>query len=120
MGCRPILQSMGLSRREYWSGLPFLSPGDLPDPGIESGSPVLQADSLPLSHLGSPSVSNSYRGFGLYWANTTMSALAKLKVGRSVIFLVRTRDSPLRWGTSSTLTLWLGEVVLSVCLGPEN
>ena len=33
--------SMGLSRQEYWSGLPFLSPGDLPDPGIESVSPAL-------------------------------------------------------------------------------
>ena len=38
---------MGLSRQEYWSGLPFPSSGDLPDPGIESGSPALQADSLP-------------------------------------------------------------------------
>ena len=33
-------------RQEYWSGLPFPSPGDLPDPGIEPGSPALQADSL--------------------------------------------------------------------------
>ena len=39
--------SMGFSRQEYWSGLPFPSPGDLPDPGIEPGSPSLQADSLP-------------------------------------------------------------------------
>ena len=39
--------SMGFSRQEYWSGLPFPSPGDLPDPGIESWSPALQADSLP-------------------------------------------------------------------------
>ena len=38
---------MGFSRQEYWSGLPFPSPGDLPDPGIEPGSPALQADSLP-------------------------------------------------------------------------
>ena len=41
------LQSMGFPRQEYWSGLPFPSPGDLPDPGTEPGSPVLQADSLP-------------------------------------------------------------------------
>ena len=39
--------SMGFSRQEYWSGLPFPSPGDLPDPGIELGSPALQADTLP-------------------------------------------------------------------------
>ena len=37
--------SMGLSRQEYWSGLPFPSPGDLPDPGIEPMSSALQADS---------------------------------------------------------------------------
>ena len=45
--------SVGFSRQEYWSGLPFLSPGDLPDPGMEPTSPVafaLQANSLPLSH----------------------------------------------------------------------
>ena len=37
---------MGFSRQEYWSGLPFPSPGDLPDPGIEPGSPALEADAL--------------------------------------------------------------------------
>ena len=46
--------SMGFSRQEYWSGLPFPSLGDLPNAGIEPESPALQADSLPLSHLGSP------------------------------------------------------------------
>ena len=39
--------SVGFSRQEYWTGLPFSSPGDLPDPGIEPGSPALQAGSLP-------------------------------------------------------------------------
>ena len=39
--------SMGSSRPEYWSRLPFPSPGDLPDPGIESGFPALQAGSFP-------------------------------------------------------------------------
>ena len=39
--------SMEFSRQEYWSGLPFPSPGDLPNPGIEPGSPTLQADTLP-------------------------------------------------------------------------
>ena len=38
--------SMEFSRREYWSGLPFLSPGDLPDPGIKPRSPTLQVDAL--------------------------------------------------------------------------
>ena len=39
--------SIEFSRQDYWSGLPFPSPGDLPDPGIEPGSPALQAASLP-------------------------------------------------------------------------
>ena len=43
--------SMEFSRQEYWSGLPFPSLKDLPDPGIKPGSPALQAD--PLSHQGS-------------------------------------------------------------------
>ena len=39
--------SMRFSRQEHWSGLPLPSPGDLPNPGIESGSPIVQADALP-------------------------------------------------------------------------
>ena len=46
--------SMGFPRQEYWSGLPFPSPGDLPDPGIELASASLQADSLPTEPLGKP------------------------------------------------------------------
>ena len=46
--------SMGFPRQEYWSGLPFPPSGVLPDPGIKLASPALQADSLLLSHLGSP------------------------------------------------------------------
>ena len=46
--------SMGFSRQEYWSGLPFPSPGDLPNPGIEPMSPALQAASLPSKPPGKP------------------------------------------------------------------
>ena len=46
-GQRSLVQSMGFSRQDYWSGLPFLSPGDLPNPGIECGSPALQTCALP-------------------------------------------------------------------------
>ena len=49
--------SVGFSRQEYWSGVPFPPPGDLPDPGMKSGSPAslaLQADSLPLELWGKP------------------------------------------------------------------
>ena len=46
--------SMEFSRQEYWSGLPFPSPGDLPDPGIKPSSPTLQADSLLIEPPGKP------------------------------------------------------------------
>ena len=47
---------MGFPRQEYWSGLPFPSPGDLPNPGIEPGSPALQTDSLPSEPPGKPTM----------------------------------------------------------------
>ena len=53
--------SMEFSRQEYWSGLPFPSPGDLLDPGIEPGSPALQADALPSEPPGNPV-------FLIYWS----------------------------------------------------
>ena len=46
--------SMGFSRQEYWSGLPFPSPGDLPNPGIEPGPPAFQADTLTSEPPGKP------------------------------------------------------------------
>ena len=49
----------GILRQEYWNGLPFLSPGDLPDPGIEHGSPALQAVSLPTELPTKPNVTMS-------------------------------------------------------------
>ena len=60
------LQSYGLSvefsRQEYWSGLPFPSPGDLPDAGTELKSPALQADTLPTEPPGKPLA-------GIYWVS---------------------------------------------------
>ena len=53
---------MGFSRQEYWSGLPFPSPGDLPDPGMEPGSPTWKADPLPSEPPGKPSKSSLVGG----------------------------------------------------------
>ena len=50
---------MGFYRGEYWSGLPFPSPGDLPDPGIEPRPPSLQADALPSEPPGKPNISST-------------------------------------------------------------
>ena len=52
MGCQPPL-SMEFSRKEYWSGLPFPSPGDIPDPGVEPTSPASAGGFFTPSHLGS-------------------------------------------------------------------
>ena len=53
---------MEFSSQEYWSGLPFPFPGDLPNSGVQSMSPALQGDSLLLSHQGSP---NKYKSSAL-------------------------------------------------------
>ena len=59
MDCSPPgSPAHGIPRQESWSGWPFPSPGDLPDPGINPASPVLQADSLPLIHQGRPRKGN--------------------------------------------------------------
>ena len=60
--------SMGFSRKEYWSGSPFPSPEDLPDPGIEPKSPTLQADALPSEPLGK---SLSHGGAQISWYQET-------------------------------------------------
>ena len=65
--CNMLLHvTWDFSRQEYWSGLPFLSPGDLSDPGIKRASPTLQVDSFPLSHHRSPYSNMSQHLISLY------------------------------------------------------
>ena len=52
--------SMGFSRQEYWNGLPFPSPGDLPDPGIEPRSPTLQADIVTSEPSGNTKINSKW------------------------------------------------------------
>ena len=59
VACQASL-TMGFSRQEYWSGLPFPSPGDLPNPGIEPRFPALQADSLPTELWGKITHKNKF------------------------------------------------------------
>ena len=78
MDCSPPL-SLEFSRQEYWSGFPFSSPGDFPNPGIKSGYPVLQADSLPSEPPGKPCVRK---------LRTTLSNLDITYFGRkNIIFM---------------------------------
>ena len=58
---------MEFSRPEYWSGYPFFSPGDLPNPGIEPRSPTLQVDSLPAEPPGKPLFFIKVLLLSLYW-----------------------------------------------------
>ena len=71
--------SMGFSRQEYWSGQPFPSPGDLPNPGIKPGSPALQADSLPSEPPGNflfyQSICHSFKK----WQNNSVNAVAVVR-----------------------------------------
>ncbi|XDA72596.1 hypothetical protein R6Z07F_002877 [Ovis aries] len=57
---------MGFSRQEYWSGLPFPSPGDRPNPGIELGSPALQTDALPSEPSGKPLLDDTWVQFHVW------------------------------------------------------
>ena len=69
--------SMGFFRQEYWSGLPLLSPGDFPSPGIELVSPVspaLQVNSLSLSYQGSPRTEYLHKLFGTLHRKLSMFA----------------------------------------------
>ena len=84
--------SLGFPRQEYWSGLPFPSPGDLPDPRIEPGSPALQADSVPSKPPGKP------LGFS--------ARDSKLGGGHSNQGLHLNRPEPPRQGTRSLLHPW--------------
>ena len=63
--------SMGFSRQEYWSRLPFPSPGDLPDPGIEPRCPALQADSLLSEPPGRPYTEHRK----LFWTYSILNSL---------------------------------------------
>ena len=61
--------SVGFSRQEYWSGLPFPSPGDIPDPGMEPRSPALQADVLTSELSGKPKMEVESAKF-LFWLDS--------------------------------------------------
>ena len=94
--CDPMACSLpgssvhGILQARIWSGLPFPSPGDLPNPGIEPESSALQADSLPLSHLGSLSFS-----LPLKFSFSHSAKLLKLIVSFSLILLMSEIQNPM-------------------------
>ena len=88
--------SMGFFWQEYWSGLPFLSPGDLPDPGIEPRSPALQADSSPSESPGKPHHYLFYKSFIHIHFKLPLTATLSLKVREWIWIFIGTYS--LRWG----------------------
>ena len=74
--------SMGFSRQEYWSGLPFPAPGDLSDPGINPRSPALQADSLPFEISGRAGGKRGDRGWDGWIASPTQWTWVWVNSGR--------------------------------------
>ena len=112
--------SLGFSKQEYWSGLPFPSPGDLPNPGIEPGSPVLQADALPSESPGKCWVPKNWYFWTVMLEKFLESPLdckeiqpVHPKGNQSWIFIGRTdaeADTPILWPPSaknSGMSLWL-------------
>ena len=82
---------MGFSRQEYWSGLPLTSPGDLPNPGIEPGSPALRADALPSELPGKPLLDAEKRGLNTtgwgshcFWLSQRVNVFMHLDISHTV------------------------------------
>ena len=116
--------SMGFSRQEYWSGLPFPFLRDLPDAGIEPRSPASQADSLPTELQGKPhfsiSPSNEYSGlipfridwFDLLAVQGSLNSLLQLHSSKasilwcSAFFMVQLSHPYMSTGKTITLTMW--------------
>ena len=89
--CARLLCPWGFSRQEYWSGLPFPSPGDLPDPGIKLRPPTLQADSLPSEPPGKPYIWRALAKFPeeprqeTEWQGKSIILFSSVQFSRSVV-----------------------------------
>ena len=88
------IQSTEFSRPEYWSGQPFPSPGDLPNPGIERRSPTLQADSLPAELQGKPKCTGVGSLSLLQWICLTQESNQGLLNCRWILNQLRYQGSP--------------------------
>ena len=86
--------SMGFSRQEYWSGLPFPSPGDLPNPGIEPESPALEADALTSEPPGKPKNTGVGSLFLLQWIFPTQESNWSLLHCRQILYQLSCQESP--------------------------
>ena len=88
--------SVEISRQDYWSRLPFHTPWDRPNPGVQLpslASPALQADSLPLSHLGSPLRVSEGKTISVLFIIASSDPTKGLVHGRHAIYICRANES---------------------------
>ena len=98
------IQSMEFSRPEYWSGKPFSSPGDLPNPGIEPRSPILQAESLAAEPQGNPKNTGVGSLSLLQWIFPTQESNWGLLHCRWILYQLCYQGRPLlEWPSSKSL-----------------
>ena len=95
---------MGFSRQEYWSGLPFPSPGDFPDPGIEPRSPALRADTLPSEPPGKPKNTGVGGLSLLQQIFPTQESNQGLLLCRQILYQLSYQGSPFRHEVKVKLT----------------
>ena len=88
---------MEFSRPEYWSGQPFPSPGDLPNPGVEPRSPSLQVDSLPAELQGKPKNTGVDSLSLLQWIILTQESNQGLLHCRQILYQLSYQGSPFHW-----------------------
>ena len=105
--------SMGFSRQEYWSGLPCPPPGDLPNPGIEPRSPVLQTDCLPSEPPGKPMNTGVDSLFHFLGTVSTQESNWGLLQYRWIFYQLSYRGSPRSWDMTIN-TIWDPELDLGI------
>ena len=95
------LQSMEFSRPEYWSGQPFPSPGDPPNPGEKPRSPALQADSLPAELQGKPEIRNAAPN-----SQTEKNRCHIIPCGYSLIEIIHKKQKYIVFKVKKGVTFW--------------
>src|SRR5574337_1118862 len=114
------IQSMEFSRPEYWSGYPFPSPGDLPNPGIEPRSSTLQADCLPAEPQGKPKNTGVGSLSFLQWIFPTQEWNQGLLHCRRILYQPSYKGSPCFFPNISTSYLSLSLSLSSFSVETKN
>ena len=96
---------MEFSRQEYWSGLPFPSPGDLPNPGIEPWYPTLQAGSLPSEPPGKPQIGITEHQLKRDLVHLRHKVMSPFCMGPTETYILERKACPFKKTTSKTMEM---------------